>query len=133
MVESNNNFHYLSTDDIISLHQAIEAWDFSIATVINYGMLDMCAEKPMMSYQKEELYETLWLKAAVLFECIINVHPFEDGNKRTALLAAKAFLRMNGQWFTSEKCESVMICNLTIEHRIRLEELADWFAGRLCS
>ena len=35
-------------------------------------------------------------KAAALIRGIIGDHPFVDGNKRTALLAGLAFLKING-------------------------------------
>jgi death-on-curing family protein len=37
--------------------------------------------------------------AAVLFEGIITAHAFEDGNKRTAVLAVYAFYALNGYAF----------------------------------
>ena len=44
----------------------------------------------------EDLYPTVYEKAAVLARGIIADHPFVDGNKRTGLMAALVFLNLNG-------------------------------------
>lgn len=41
-------------------------------------------------------------KAAILLYEIINLHPFIDGNKRTAFVAADTLLRLNGKTIKSE-------------------------------
>lgn len=51
--------------------------------------------EPQQTYNKEELYPTVFLKAACLVRSIIKNHPFHNGNKRTAVLAMIVFLEMN--------------------------------------
>jgi death-on-curing family protein len=41
-------------------------------------------------------------KATVLLKMIIGGHPFESGNRRTAFLTVKHFLRLNGKMFSPE-------------------------------
>ena len=43
----------------------------------------------------EDLYPTVYEKAAVLARGVIADHPFVDGNKRTGLMAALVFLNLN--------------------------------------
>ena len=47
--------------------------------------------RPQTSYYEDPIAE-----AAALFESLIQIHPFLDGNKRTALAAADVHLRMHG-------------------------------------
>jgi death on curing protein len=42
------------------------------------------------------MFPELLDKIAVLIHSIINFHPFADGNKRTALIAADVCLKLNG-------------------------------------
>jgi death on curing protein len=56
-------------------------------------------ESALASMQQEvfgqELYPTIFEKAAVLMRGIISDHPFVDGNKRTGMMAALIFLDLN--------------------------------------
>jgi death-on-curing protein len=59
------------------------------------GLLESALDRPrnLLAYApKSSLF---WL-AAVLCIGIARNHPFNDGNKRTALLATRAFLYLNG-------------------------------------
>jgi len=59
---------------------------------------------------------------------IVRAHPFQDGNKRTALLAIRAFLRVNGVPFEygpyDEEAAKMMLA--VAQHNISAEELAAW-------
>lgn len=46
----------------------------------------------------QPVYDTIFKQAASLMERIIRLHPFQDGNKRTALLTACYFLAKNGHY-----------------------------------
>lgn len=50
----------------------------------------------------EPIYPTLPDKAALYMHSIISNHVFQDGNKRTGLGLAMAFLEMNGWKLTSD-------------------------------
>jgi death-on-curing protein len=59
------------------------------------GALDSALARPVNLYAYGET-DTFRLAAAYAFGIVRN-HPFVDGNKRTAFLAAYVFLRINGQ------------------------------------
>ena len=46
----------------------------------------------------QPLYDTIFKQAASLMERIIRLHPFPDGNKRTALLTTYSFLAINDHY-----------------------------------
>ncbi len=48
------------------------------------------------TFEGRELYTDIYQKAASLTRSLIKNHPFFEGNKRTAVIAAALFLRMNG-------------------------------------
>ncbi|KAG8424036.1 hypothetical protein J3458_000872 [Metarhizium acridum] len=57
-------------------------------------MLESAIDSPMnhKHYGQNDLFQL----AGILAEKVILNHPYQDGNKRTALFAADMFLKMNG-------------------------------------
>jgi death on curing protein len=51
---------------------------------------------PSLLLKNKRYFLTLWSKIAALIHSVIVFHPFADGNKRTALVAADACLRLKG-------------------------------------
>jgi death-on-curing protein len=69
---------------------------FPIVTDYDEGLLSVCVERGKTTISGKEVYPHILQKAAVLMHAIINFHPFVDGNKRVALLAANFYLHWNG-------------------------------------
>ena len=65
------------------------------------------------------------LAAAYAFG-IARDHPFVDGNKRTALIAARTFLLLNGVNLKASQDEKALIFLQLAEGLLTQEELADW-------
>lgn len=59
-------------------------------------LLESAVARPQASAFGQDAYPTLYEKAAALLHSLVMNHPFVDGNKRTAILSALLFLRMNG-------------------------------------
>ena len=62
--------------------------------------LESCLEQPFATYDGEDLYPTLLNKAVLLFYLVIKNHPFENGNKRMAVMLLLYFLFKNGKLTT---------------------------------
>lgn len=60
------------------------------------GLLESAIARPQQSAFGEDAYPTLHLKAAALLQSLAQNQPFEDGNKRVAVLATFVFLGLNG-------------------------------------
>jgi death on curing protein len=58
---------------------------------------------------------------------IARNHPFLDGNKRTAILAAAAFLSLNGQDFEPPETSIVQMIVGLAAGEVGVDELAAWF------
>jgi death-on-curing protein len=56
------------------------------------GLMESAIARPYQSFGGEDLYPTVFEKAAAIAESIIINHPFIDGNKRTGYLAMLAIL-----------------------------------------
>ena len=62
---------------------------------------------------------------------IARNHPFVDGNKRTALVAARTFLILNGVDLEATQDDKVLTFLNLAEGAISEEELADWIRKRI--
>lgn len=58
---------------------------------------------------------------------IIGNHPFVDGNKRTGLLAAAAFLSLNGYGLKADEAGIVAIIEAVAAGGVAIAPLAAWF------
>jgi death-on-curing protein len=64
---------------------------------------------------------------------IVRNHPFVDGNKRTALVAARTFLILNGVDLEATQDDKVLTFLNLAEGVISEEELTDWIRRRIHS
>ncbi|MGM9907067.1 type II toxin-antitoxin system death-on-curing family toxin [Limosilactobacillus sp.] len=88
---------YLTEEELIEINRRIilRAGEGSIG-VLDHNGLNSVVESPKQVFFGREAYPTVWLKAAYYLQKITKKHVFADGNKRTALEAAKIFLILNG-------------------------------------
>lgn len=63
--------------------------------ILNENPLDYVIDAVNAEMFGESLYPEIWDNAAVYFYSIITGHIFQDGNKRTGLESALAFLKLN--------------------------------------
>lgn len=88
------------------------------------ALLESAAARPRQLYAYES--PDLFALAAAYAYGIARNHPFVDGNKRVAFLAAYVFLVRNGLRPTMDEAETVLIMNRTAAGDIDEAELADW-------
>jgi death-on-curing protein len=87
---------WLTLDDLELIHmQIIDASGGSQGTR-DTGRLESALASMRQEVFGEDLYPTMFEKAAVLLRGIIADHPFIDGNKRTGMMAALVFINYNG-------------------------------------
>ncbi len=70
------------------------------------------------------------LAAAYAFGLARN-HPFVDGNKRTAWVAARLFLELNGRTLTFDKIDATRTVLALAAGELGEDELADWLRERI--
>lgn len=91
--------NYLQKEEIIFINRkTIERHGGNFVppyNILNENPLDYVVEAVDAEMFGEPLYPEIWDKAAVYFHTIITGHIFQDGNKRTGLEAALAFLKLN--------------------------------------
>ena len=69
--------------------------------------LEMCVGQLKATAFGEEVYSSVYEKAAILLIQLIKKDPFHNANKRTAFLAAFVFLKTNGQLLIIKQKDAV--------------------------
>ena len=86
-----NLIRYLALDEAVEIHTRLVQRFGGTAGIRDLGLLESALFRPRTGY-----YEDIAEMAAALFESLLMNHPFVDGNKRTAMMAAHTFLFKNG-------------------------------------
>jgi death-on-curing protein len=90
------------------------------------SLLDSALAKPRNVFAYEEGASLHRLAASYAFGIARN-HAFVDGNKRTALVIAEGFLRLNGLKITALQEDKYLTFLGLAEGSVSEEELAAWF------
>jgi death on curing protein len=90
-------------------------------------LLQSAVLRPSTSAFGEDAYPTLNEKVAALLHSIARNHPFTDGNKRTATVAAIFMFTVNGQRVVWDQAEALRVIIEVAENRRDLLALATWF------
>ena len=69
------------------------------------GSLESCLAVPFQRFGGKTPYTTLTAKAAILFYLMIKNHPFQNGNKRIAMMTLFVFLHNNDKWIAVDEKE----------------------------
>ena len=88
---------YITVDTILILHSIIKEHFHEDTTngKIDRNKIQSIIDKPRQEFGGQEIYTTIYEKAACLLEAFCREHIFADGNKRTAVLAMFTFLIVN--------------------------------------
>lgn len=62
------------------------------------NVLESCLSVPFTRFGKKDMYRGIVNKASILFYLLIKNHPFQNGNKRIAIMCLLYFLHKNGNW-----------------------------------
>lgn len=87
---------YLTTDEVIQLHDLLIQQSGGCPGIIGHGLIDSAVYQPQATFGGQDLCPTLAEKATVLAFSLALNHGFHDGNKRVAHAAMETFLVLNG-------------------------------------
>lgn len=95
--------------------------------VRDIDLLEAAAQRPQASAFGADAYPTLALKVAALMHSLLRNHPFADGNKRTATVAALLMFAVNGWRVVWEQPAALDMILRAAEGHMTYDTLADWF------
>jgi death-on-curing protein len=96
-----------------------------MAGVRDSGLLQSALDRPRNLFAHEP-EKSIFELAAALCVGIAKNHPFHDGNKRTALLATRAFLYLNGQELEPTQADEVTTVVAVADYSLDEDRLAEW-------
>ncbi len=103
---------YITFEFILTLHDQLIK-DYGGATgMLNEGLLHSALEMPKARFNGRDLHRTLYDKTAAYLFHLIQNHPFLDGNKRTASMAALVFFSSNfkgGFGFSDDEYQDLIL------------------------
>jgi death-on-curing protein len=123
---------YLTVDELVYINEQIASAE-KIHTIVDgkrkvrdMGLLEAAAARPQATVFGEDAYATPQEKAAALLHSLARNHPFADGNKRTAAIAAIFMLDVNGlrvNWKPEEALQKIVDM---AEGKLTLGAFAAW-------
>jgi death on curing protein len=123
--------NWLREDVVLAIHRRQVAEHGGTEGVRDPGLLVSALARPRNVLAYSEPPPDLAALAAAYAFGIARNHPFVDGNKRTALVAARTFLKLNGQDVAASQEEKYQTFTRLAEGQLTEEELAAWFRARM--
>lgn len=133
-MDNNKPVRYLTVDELVYINEnlpnirSIHRDLYGKRMVRDMALLEAAAGRPQQSIFGADAYPTIAEKATALLHAIARNHPFADGNKRTATLAAIFMLLVNGWlvvWDTDEALEQIVAM---AEGRQEIHDFVAWLS-----
>jgi len=122
----------LTIDEVVYINEQLVG-DSGIHTIVegkravrDMGLLEASVARPMQSAFGDDAFPGLPEKASALLHAIARNHPFADGNKRTATVAALFFLSVNGLLVRWDQDEALQWIVDLAEGQRSITSFADW-------
>lgn len=117
---------YLTLEQILVIHQdQIDRYGGSHG-LRDLTLLESAVLRPQTTFSGDDLYPTIFDKAAVLLHSIVNNHAFTDGNKRTAAASTIIFLMQNGYELRVNNQDLVKTVLSLAEKKLSFENISQW-------
>lgn len=113
----------------MAVHDRQIAEHGGLAGVKDVSLLESAMARPLNKHAYGE-EDPAALAAAYAFGVARN-HPFADGNKRTAWVMARLFLKLNGIEIVFEKTEAIAMMLALASGELREDQVADWFRAHI--
>lgn len=96
-----------------------------LAGIRDHGLLESALDRPRNLLAYEPANSKFELAASLCLGVAKN-HPFNDGNKRTALLSTRAFLYLNGRVLEPAQQDEVATMLAVADGSLNEQQLAVW-------
>ena len=112
--------------EVLIIHNEVVFAHGGANGVRDVGGLDSAIARPFQSFGGEDLYPSVFEKAAAIGESIIMNHPFIDGNKRTGYVLMETILRIEGLKITAtDDLLYAFVIDISTGN-IRFEQIVEW-------
>jgi death-on-curing protein len=116
----------ITKGQILSIHDELLDRFGGIKGFRDESQLDYAIEKMDMNIFGHESYPDIYSKLASFLQTVITIHPFNDGNKRTAFHVVKDSLISNGKSITVGYNQARPFLAKIASQNMEVEEIAEW-------
>ena len=109
--------------DILNFHCQLEGRS---AGIRDLGLIESAVNAPFQTFGGQDLYPTIFDKAAQLAYGLTENHGFIDGNKRAAIHSMMVYLLLNGFDLTADEDEIFSVSMSLAAGKISSAELSRW-------
>ena len=115
---------WLLRETVLAMQERLLAEFGGLSVVRDARLLDSAMARPqqLSAYGQPSLFD---LAAAYAYGLVRN-HPFVDGNKRIAFIAAVVFLELNGRRFTASEAEAAVKTLALAARELNEADYAAW-------
>ncbi len=117
---------YLGYNEVLDIYREQIAKFGGFGAVRDNNALLSAIANPQRQFAGRDLYPTMASKAAIVVYSLIKNHPFVDGNKRTAFIWGRTFLRLNGYDVESVQKYYEIVVKIS-KDEVTQEDVFDWF------
>lgn len=114
---------YVTVEEVIGINVALLD---SQPVVRDAGLLAGAVQRPAQVVFGEEVYPSLWDKAAVLFESLCKDQAFAQENTNTAVIAMSHMLFWNLWRLEADEMELVELTDDVVGRRTHWQKVAEW-------
>ena len=123
---------FLSLDNVLHLHTSAIEVEGGAGGIRELGLLESAVMTPQQQFDGAYLHPDVPAMAAAYLYHLCSNHPFVDGNKRVAAMAAYVFLDANGCRLEASDPEFEQMVLHVAAGNTSKEELTDWFREQVC-
>ena len=109
--------------DILNFHSQLENKSTGVRDL---GLIESVVNAPFQTFGGQDLYPTIFDKAAQLAYGLTKNHGFVDGNKRAAVHSTMVYLLLNGFDLTADEDEIFQVSMNLAAGKISSAALSDW-------
>lgn len=115
---------WLTIEAVLAFHEQLVAEHGGVSLLRDRGLLESALTAPRNHFAYGE--RDLFVLATVYANGVTRNHPFADGNKRTAFLAAYTFLGLNGLELIAPETEAVEFTLGLSARDFNEKDFAEW-------
>lgn len=117
---------YVTITQVLQLHDKMIRETGGDGGIRDHALLESALFNALSTFDGKELYPSLEEKCANICFCIVNNHPFIDGNKRMGLFIMLILLEYNNVVLKYEQNELINLGVGIADGRYRQEYIINW-------
>lgn len=117
---------HIQIEEVLAIRDAVMRVTGGRRGILDFTLLHSAIERPKATFAGRDLYPNIFDKAAALIHSLIQNHPFNDGNKRTALAATVRFLHINGYKIRASHREIIDFTLKIQKKKYHFEDISSW-------